>query len=41
LLNFTAEQVDHQKLHEGLGWLAKEGKLKKKKEEGDVKYTLK
>ena len=41
LLSYTAEKVNHEKLHEGLGWLAKEGKLEMKKEDGDVKYQLK
>jgi hypothetical protein len=41
LLNYTAEKVNSEKLHEGLGWLAKEGKIKMKKDEGDVKYSLK
>jgi pyruvate,water dikinase len=41
LLNYTAEKVDSEKLHEGLGWLAKEGKIEMKKDDGDVKYSLK
>ena len=41
LLSYTAEKVNHEKLHEGLGWLAKEGKLEMKKEDGEVKYQLK
>jgi hypothetical protein len=41
LLNFTADQIDHEKLHEGLGWLAKEGKIEMEKDDGEVKYRLK
>jgi len=41
LLNFTADQINHEKLHEGLGWLAKEGKIEMEREDGEVKYKLK
>ena len=41
ILNYTADKVNNKKLHEGLGWLAKEGKLDMRKEDGEVKYTLK
>lgn len=41
LLNYTAEKVDDQRLHEGLGWLAKENKIEMNKEDGEVKYSLK
>ncbi|MFB6241464.1 MAG: phosphoenolpyruvate synthase [Candidatus Nanosalina sp.] len=41
LLNYTADKVDHEKLHEGLGWLAKEGKIEMEKDNGEVKYSLK
>lgn len=38
----ASRSVDHEKVNQALGWLAKEGKISKRKgEDGEVKYTLK
>ncbi|MFB6144097.1 MAG: phosphoenolpyruvate synthase [Candidatus Nanohaloarchaea archaeon] len=41
LKNLTSQKVDVESLHQSLGWLAKEGKVEVKTEDGKVKYGLK